>query len=69
MTVSDRDTLIKRMPGGKKLLSSQKYDIQRAYESGDTLNTEVIWIAVVAVDAGTFKAGQQLKAYFCCVSA
>jgi hypothetical protein len=44
-----------------------RYDIQRAYEIGDTLITEVIWTAVVGVDVGAFKTDQQLKAYFCCV--
>ncbi|WNS46286.1 hypothetical protein [Paenibacillus sp. MMS20-IR301] len=67
LTVSDRELLFKRMPGGRKLLSSQKYDIQHTYEAGNTLIAEVVWSAVVAVDAGAFKAGQELKAYFCCV--
>lgn len=67
VTVSDRETMFRRMPGGRKLLSSQNYDIQQTYESGDTLIAEVIWTAVVAVDAGAFRSGQELKAYFCCV--
>ncbi|KAI7248773.1 hypothetical protein KC345_g11818, partial [Hortaea werneckii] len=67
LTVSDRETMFKRMPGGRKLLSSQKFDIQQTHESGNTLIAEVIWTAVVAVDAGVFKTGQGLKAYFCCI--
>ncbi|MNL63318.1 hypothetical protein D3C87_1874470 [compost metagenome] len=55
------------MAGGKKLLASQKYEIQHSYESGDTLVTEVIWNAEVAVNAGSLKAGQHMKAYFCCI--
>jgi len=55
------------MPGGRKLLSSQNYDIQRIYETEDTLIAEVIWTATVAIDAGSFKAGQQMKAYFSCI--
>ena len=64
---SNYETLLQRIPNGKKLLKSQKYDIQRTYEAGETLITEVIWTAEVGADIGAFKAGQQLKAYFCCV--
>lgn len=67
LTVSDRETLFKRMPNGAKLLASQNYDIQRAYELEDTVITEVVWTAVVGADVGPFKTGQPLKAYFCCV--
>ena len=67
IVVSNYETLLQRIPNGKKLLKSQKYDIQRTYEAGETLITEVIWTAEVGADIGAFKAGQQLKAYFCCV--
>lgn len=67
VVVSNYEELMQRIPNGKKLLKVQKYDIQRAYEAGETLITEVIWTAEVKVDVGAFKIGQQLKAYFCCV--
>lgn len=67
IVVSNYETLLQRIPNGKKLLKSQKYDIQRTYEAGETLIAEVIWTAEVGADVGAFKAGQQLKAYFCCV--
>ncbi len=67
IVVSNYETLLQRIPNGKKLLKSQKYDIQRTYESGETLITEVVWTAEVGADIGAFKTGQQLKAYFCCV--
>ncbi len=67
LTVSDRMTLFQRMQGGSKLLASQQYDIQRAYEVDDTVITEVIWTAEVGADIGAFKSGQKLKAYFCCI--
>jgi ketosteroid isomerase-like protein len=65
--VSNFELLLQRLPNGKKLLKEQKFDIQNAYESGDTLVTEVIWTAIVGADVAAFKIGQQLKAYFCCV--
>jgi hypothetical protein len=67
VVVSNYEVLMQRIPNGKKLLEEQKYDIQRVYEAGETLITEVIWTAKVGADVGAFKAGQQLRAYFCCV--
>lgn len=67
VVVSNFEVLMQRMPNGKKLLKEQNYDIQRTHEAGDALITEVIWTAEVGADAGPFKAGQSLKAYFCCV--
>lgn len=67
VVVSDWENLFKRMPSGKQLLKEQKYEIQQAFEAGDTLVTEVIWTATVGVDVAQFRAGQELKAYFCCV--
>ncbi|WP_438449037.1 nuclear transport factor 2 family protein [Gorillibacterium sp. sgz5001074] len=67
LMVSNREMLLKRMPNGAKLLASQQYDIQRAYETEDAVITEVIWTAVIGNNLGVFKEGQELKAYFCCV--
>jgi len=67
LTVSDRKTLFGRMANGAKLLASQKFDIQRIYETGDVVVAEVVWTAVVGTDLGSFETGQSLKAYFCCV--
>jgi ketosteroid isomerase-like protein len=67
LTVSDWESLFQRMTNGAKLLASQKYDIQRAYEMEETVITEVVWTAVIGVDVGSFASGQKLKAYFCCV--
>lgn len=67
LTVSDRETMFKRMPNGAKLLASQSYEMKRAYEVENTVITEVVWTAVVGADVGPFKTGQALRAYFCCV--
>jgi ketosteroid isomerase-like protein len=67
LTISDRETLFQRMPNGAKLLASQSYEIQRAYELEETVIAEVVWTAVVGADLGPFKKGQTLKAYFCCI--
>jgi Ketosteroid isomerase-related protein len=64
VTVSNFEMLMKRLPSGRKLLKEQHFDVQRVYETEDAVITEVVWTAVVAADAGPFKAGQPLKAYF-----
>ena len=66
-TDSNFEILMQRIPNGKKLLNEQKYEIQHVHETAEALITEVIWTAIVGTDVGTFKAGQQLKAYFCCI--
>lgn len=66
VVVSNFDDLMQRIPNGRKLLKQQKYDIQQVYEAGDALITEVVWTAEVGASVGSFQAGQQLKAYFCC---
>ena len=67
VVVSNYEALMQRIPNGKKLLKEQKYDIQRVYETGETLIAEVIWTAEAGAAIGSFKAGQRLKAYFCCI--
>ena len=67
VTVSDYATLLSRVPKGKLLLQSQTFDLQRAFEAGDALIAEVIWTGTVGTDLGSFRQGQELKAYFCCV--
>ncbi|WP_135550012.1 nuclear transport factor 2 family protein [Paenibacillus cymbidii] len=67
LTISDRATLFERSKSGSKLLASQRYDIQRSYECDETVITEVFWTAVIGTDVGSFKSGQKLEAYFCCV--
>lgn len=67
VVVCNFEVLMQRIPNGKKLLKEQMYDIQRVYEAGETLITEVIWTAEVGADVSVFKTGQRLKAYFCCL--
>ncbi|WP_379133846.1 nuclear transport factor 2 family protein [Paenibacillus sp. sgz500958] len=67
VAVSNYEVLFSRMGGGAKLLSSQNYEIRHVHETADAIITEVTWTAEVALDAGVFTKGQELKAYFCCV--
>ena len=65
--VSDFSRLMERIPNGKRLLREQKYDIRRIHETDESLIAEVDWTAIVAADAGPFRAGQALTAYICAV--
>jgi len=53
---------------GKKILSFQRLEATKQYESGDNnLIVEAVWTAKVSVAAGTLKKDQPLKAYICMI--
>ncbi|CAF1559495.1 unnamed protein product [Didymodactylos carnosus] len=49
---------------GQKVLTSQTYDIQRSYVSGNTVIIEAIWTGTLAVPVGQIPIGGQMKAWF-----
>lgn len=49
---------------GKKLLTSQTYDIQKSYVVRNTVILETIWTAKLAIPFGKVSAGGEIKAYF-----
>jgi ketosteroid isomerase-like protein len=49
---------------GKKILSSQKFEVVRGHVAGNTVILEVIWTAVAAMQLGAVPAGGTMKAYF-----
>jgi hypothetical protein len=49
---------------GKKLITSQTYDIQKSYVVGNTVILETIWTAKLAIPLGKIAAGDEIKAYF-----
>jgi len=48
---------------GRKLLSSQKYEIQRHLVEGDAVAVEVLWIGKLATSFGKLAAGSELRAH------
>lgn len=52
---------------GKKILTSQKFEISNFFESTEAVIAETTWTGTMAVDAGHLKKGQVLKAYICMV--
>jgi len=48
---------------GRKLLSSQNYEITSFVADGDKLSIEVIWTGTLAVAFGNLPVGSQMRAY------
>lgn len=55
------------MEAGKKLLSSQKFDIRKFYELEDSLIIEAVWSGQIGESTGDFLYGKILTAYICIV--
>jgi len=49
---------------GQKVLSAQRYEIQREMETGNRVALEVIWTGTLAVPVATLPAGAQMRAQF-----
>jgi len=48
---------------GRKLLSSQTYEIMNTVVSGDSVAVEVLWTGTLAVGFGTLTAGSQMRCH------
>jgi ketosteroid isomerase-like protein len=48
---------------GRKLLSSQRYEIRSCVAEGDELSIEVLWTGTLAVAFGTLSVGSQMRAH------
>ncbi len=48
---------------GRKLLSTQKYEVQSIIESGDEIAAEIVWTGRLEVGFNNLPAGSELTAY------
>lgn len=48
---------------GRKLLSSQTYEIKSSVAAGDGLSVEVLWTGTLALAFGTLAEGSQMRAH------
>jgi ketosteroid isomerase-like protein len=48
---------------GRKLLSSQSYQIKKEVVSGNSIALEVLWTGRLAVPLGTLQAGSEMRAH------
>lgn len=62
---SDAADSFRRIQMAKMILTVQKYEVTSTLEQGATVVVEALWTGTMAIDAGTLKKGQQLKAHFC----
>jgi len=52
---------------GQQVLSEQRYQVERAFADGNTVVLEVLWVGTLAIDRGSIRAGQELRAHFAVV--
>jgi ketosteroid isomerase-like protein len=48
---------------GRKLLSSQSYEIKNALATAESVAVEVLWTGTLAVSFGALSAGSQMRAF------
>ena len=52
---------------GQKILSAQRYQVEREYADGDTVVLEAIWVGTLSINLGSIPAGGDMRAHFCVV--
>jgi ketosteroid isomerase-like protein len=62
--VRDLAALQEACERGRKLMSTQSYDVVNAIRTGDSVALEVIWTGTLAVALGDLKPGYQMRARF-----
>ena len=48
---------------GRKLLSSQSYEVSSCVAEGDSVSIEVLWTGTLALAFGTLSVGSQMRAH------
>jgi hypothetical protein len=48
---------------GRKILSTNRYEIKNAFAAGDWVTLEIVWTGTLAIPLGSMAAGTELKAY------
>jgi ketosteroid isomerase-like protein len=61
--VSKLEDMRKAYELGQKLLSTQKYEVQRIVEDGDEIAAEIVWTGRLAVPFKDLVTGSELTAY------
>jgi ketosteroid isomerase-like protein len=62
-SVSHLEEMRKAFEKGRKLLSSQKYEVQSILEHGEEIAAEIVWTGRLAVAFDNLPAGSDLTAY------
>jgi hypothetical protein len=48
---------------GRKILTTNRYEIMNAFAAGDWVTLEIVWTGTLAIPLGSMAAGAELKAY------
>ncbi|MCC6457718.1 MAG: nuclear transport factor 2 family protein [Caldilineaceae bacterium] len=48
---------------GRKILTTNRYEIMNAFAAGDWVTLEIVWTGTLAIPLGSMAAGTELKAY------
>ena len=62
--IRNLDDMLDGVRRGAAVVKSQTYTINNILASGDQVAVEVVWEGTLAVNIGTLKAGDVMKAYF-----
>jgi ketosteroid isomerase-like protein len=60
---SDLDSMVERCDRGKQVIRSQRFRIENAVESDDSLALEVEWTATLAIPLASLPAGGEMHAH------
>ncbi len=60
----DLKTLLEGNRRGREIMTSQRYDVQRAYTGGDTVVLEVSWTGTLGIPYGSIPPGGSMHAHF-----
>jgi|SRR6185295_5587310 len=60
----DLNALLAASDQGKKVLTAQKFEIQKEFVSDNTVIFEILWSGTLAIPVGKLAAGDIMKAHF-----
>jgi hypothetical protein len=66
---SKRDfaTMVVGPQQGRKILSSNRYEIKNAFAAGDWVTLEIVWTGTLAIPLGTMPVGYEMQAHIATV--
>lgn len=59
----DYATIVAGPQQGRKILTTNRFDVQNAFAAGDWVTLEIVWTGVLAIPLGTMAPGDEMKAY------
>jgi ketosteroid isomerase-like protein len=60
----DLGAIMEAAERGRRVLRSQRYEVQTALANGNEIALEVLWVGMLAVAVGTLAPGDEMRAHF-----